>query len=125
VTQQLGLCDPFGGAQIGFGNVGLQAVLLSDGASSLLRKTRSQTNGGPATDVLDASGGICPPYEPPHTLSCREDFGQRNWWILLRCQCWLLITIVDFVRPPVTERGVTAPTIVKPLDIADNVAAGL
>jgi hypothetical protein len=58
-------------------------------------------------------------------LSRRGDFGQRNWWILLRCQCWLLITIVDFVGPSVTERGVSAPGIVKPLDIADNVAAGL
>jgi UTP-glucose-1-phosphate uridylyltransferase len=47
-------------------------------------------------------------------LSCRGDFGQRNWWILLRCQCWLLITIVDFVGPSVTERGVSAPTVVKP-----------
>jgi hypothetical protein len=58
-------------------------------------------------------------------LSCRGDFGQRNWWILLRCQCWLLITIVDFVRPPVAERGVSAPGVVKPFDVAVDVAAGL
>ena len=60
-----------------------------------------------------------------HGLSCRGDFGQRNWWILLRCQGWLLITIVDFVRPPVTERGVAAPAVVKPLDVAGDVAPGL
>ena len=38
-------------------------------------------------------------------LGCCGDFGQRNEWILLRRQGWLLITIVDFVRPPVTERS--------------------
>ena len=58
-------------------------------------------------------------------MGCCGDFGQRNEWILLRFQGWLLITIVDFVGPPVTERGVTAPAVVKPLDIADNVTPGL
>ena len=36
-------------------------------------------------------------------LGCCEDFGQRNYWILLRCQGWLLITIVDFVGASVAE----------------------
>jgi hypothetical protein len=61
-------------------------------------------------------------YDLEEQLSCRGDFGQRNWWIPLRCQGWLLITMVDFVRPPVAERGVTAPGVVKPLDVAHDVA---
>ncbi|MEC5148905.1 hypothetical protein RCH22_000546 [Cryobacterium psychrotolerans] len=37
-------------------------------------------------------------------LSCGGDFGQRTWWFLLRCQGWLLITMVDFVGSAVAER---------------------
>jgi hypothetical protein len=58
-------------------------------------------------------------------MSCRGDFGQRNWCSLLRCQGWLLITIVDFVRPAVAERGVPASAVVEALDVADDVASGL
>jgi hypothetical protein len=34
VTQQLGLCDPFGGAQIGFGNVVLPAADNAEAAQT-------------------------------------------------------------------------------------------
>ncbi|MEC5150762.1 hypothetical protein RCH22_002403 [Cryobacterium psychrotolerans] len=37
-------------------------------------------------------------------LSFCGDFGQRTWWFLLRCQGWLLITMVDFVGSAVAER---------------------
>ena len=42
----------------------------------------------------------------------------------LRCQCWLLETVVDLVGSSVTEGGVSSSAVVEALDVGDDIAPG-
>ena len=64
------------------------------------------------------------PARKPWLYWAASDFSDSGLVVSLRCRGRLLITIMDFIRPPVIECRMAPATVIETLDVADDVTTG-